>query len=40
MGKERGDGLSILEDNAQNIAIYKLIPDLQGDPFVVGYHVP
>ena len=31
---------SALEGNAWNIATYELVPDLQGDPFVVGYHVP
>ena len=31
---------SALEDDAQNIAAYELVPNLQGDPFVVGYHVP
>ena len=40
MEKKRGSGLSLLEGDAQNIAIYKLVPDLQGDPFVIGYHVP
>ena len=29
-----------LEDDAQNIATYKLIPDLQRDLFVVCDHVP
>ena len=38
--RERGSELSLLEGNAWNIATYKLVPDLQGDPFVVGYYVP
>ena len=38
--RERGSGLSLLEGDAQNTATYELIPDLQGDPFVIGYHVP
>ena len=40
MEKERGSGLSLLEGNAWNITTYELVPDLQEDPFVVGYHVP
>ena len=40
MEEERGGGLSLLESNAQNIATYELVPDLGGDPFVIGYHVP
>ena len=40
MERGRGSGLSLSKGNAQNIAAYKLIPDLQGDPFIVGYHVP
>ena len=31
---------SALESDAQNIAAYELVPDLQGDPFTVSYHVP
>ena len=31
---------SALEGDAQNIAIYELVPDLRGDPFIIGYHVP
>ena len=38
--REKGSGLSLLEDDAQNITTYKLVPDLPGDPFVIGYHVP
>ena len=38
--EEGGNGLSLLEGDAQNIATYKLVPDPQGDPFIVGYHVP
>ena len=38
--RKRGSGLSLLKGNAQNIAIYKLVPDLWGDPFVIGYHLP
>ena len=30
---------SALEGNAWNIATYKLVPNLRGDPFIVGYHV-
>ena len=29
-----------LEGDAQNIAIYELLPDLQGDPFIVDNHIP
>ena len=39
MEKKRGSGLSLLEGDAQNIATYELVPDLRGDPFIVGYHV-
>ena len=28
------------EGDAWNITTYKLVPDLQGDPFVIGYQVP
>ena len=38
--KERGGGLSLLEGDAQNIAAYKLVLELGGDPFVIGYHAP
>ena len=38
--RERDSGLSLLEGNAWNIATYELVPDLQGDPFVIGYYVP
>ena len=38
--RERESGLSLLEGNAWNIATYELVPDLQGDPFVIGYYVP
>ena len=38
--RERGGGLSLLEGDSRNIAIYKLVQDLQEDPFVVGYLVP
>ena len=38
--EKRDGGLSLLEGDARNITIYKLIPDLWGDPFVIGYHVP
>ena len=31
---------AFLEDDAWNIATYKPVPDLWGDPFVIGYHVP
>ena len=31
---------SALEGDAWNITTYELVPDLQGDLFVVGYHVP
>ena len=31
---------SALEGDAQNIAVYELVPDFWGDPFIVGYHVP
>ena len=31
---------SALEGNAWNITAYELVSDLQGDSFVVGYHVP
>ena len=37
--RKGGSGLSLLEGDAQNIAAYELFPDLEGDPFVVGYHV-
>ena len=40
MEEERGSELSLLEGNAWNIATYELVPNLQGDPFIVGYHVP
>ena len=40
MEKERGSGLSLLEGDAWNIATYELVPDLQGDPFIISYHVP
>ena len=40
MEKERGGGLSLLESDARNITTYELVPDLWGDPFIVGYHVP
>ena len=40
MDKKRDNGLSLLEGDAQNIATYELVPDLWGDPFVIGYHVP
>ena len=40
MKEKRDDGLSLLEGNARNIVIYELVPDLQGDPFVIGYHIP
>ena len=40
MERERGSGLSLLEGDAQNIAIYELVPNLQEDPFITGYHVP
>ena len=40
MEEERGSGLSLLEGDAQNITTYELIPDLWGDPFIIGYHVP
>ena len=40
MEEERGSGLSLLEGDAWNITTYKLVPDLQGDPFIIGYHVP
>ena len=40
MEEERGSELSLLEGNAQNIATYELVPDLQRDPFVIDYHVP
>ena len=29
-----------LKGNAQNITAYELIPDLQGDPFIISYHIP
>ena len=35
-----GDGLSLLEDDAWNITTYEPVPDLWGDSFIVGYHVP
>ena len=38
--EKRGSELTLLEGNAQNIATYELVPDLQRDPFVIGYHVP
>ena len=38
--RKRGSGLSLLEGDAQSIATYELVPDLQGDPFVIGYHIP
>ena len=38
--REKGSGLSLLEGDAQNITTYKLVPDLPGDSFVIGYHVP
>ena len=31
---------AFLEGNTQNISAYELVPDFEGDPFVVGYHVP
>ena len=40
MEEERGSGLSLLEGDAWNITTYELVPDLQGDPFIIGYHVP
>ena len=40
MERKGGDGLSLLESNAWNIATYKLVPDLQGNTFVIGYHDP
>ena len=40
MEEERGSGLSLLEGDAWNIATYELVPDLWGDPFIVGYHIP
>ena len=40
MEEERGSELSLLEGNAWNIATYELVPNLRGDPFIVGYHVP
>ena len=39
MGEKRGGGLSLLEGDAWNIATYKLVPDLWGDSFIVGYHI-
>ena len=39
-GKRGAVDSAFLEGNAQNIATYELVPDLQGDPFVIGYHVP
>ena len=38
-GEETDSGLSLLDGDAQNIATYKLVPDHQEDPFVIGYHV-
>ena len=38
--RKGGSGLSLLEGNARNIATYELVPDLQGDPFVIDYRVP
>ena len=38
--EKRGGGLSLLEGDAQNIATYELVLDLQEDPFVVCDHVP
>ena len=38
--KRKGWWTQPLEGNAQNIAAYKLVPDLQGDPFIVHNHVP
>ena len=38
--KEREAVDLALEGNARNITAYELVPDLQGDPFIVGYHVP
>ena len=32
--------LAFLEGDAWNIATYELVPDLRGDPFIVGYHIP
>ena len=40
MEEKRGSGLSLLEDDAWNIPTYELVPDLQRDPFIIGYHVP
>ena len=40
MERERGGGLSLLEADAWNITAYELVPDLRGDFFVIGYHVP
>ena len=40
MERERGSRLSLLEGDAQNIAAYELVPDLWGDPFIIGYHIP
>ena len=31
---------AFLEGSAWNIATYKLVPDLWGDPFVIGSHIP
>ena len=31
---------AFLEDDAWNISTYKLVPNLRGDPFIIGYHIP
>ena len=41
IGREKGAvDSAFLESDAWNITIYELLPDLQGDSFIVGYHIP
>ena len=38
--RERVVDSAFLEGDAQNIAACKLVPDLWGDSFIIGYHIP
>ena len=38
--RKRAVDLAFLEGDTWNITTYKLVPDLWGDSFVIGYHVP